>query len=107
GAVAPVRSRIPAVLALALVPALLGLALAQPVLRSSERHLVRTDAQAFYIVDISRSMHASTRAGGTSGFDRALRAALRMRLALPELPSGIATMTDRVLPDLFPTPNEQ
>jgi hypothetical protein len=101
------RSRIPVVVALALVPALLGLALAQPVLRSSEKHLVRTDAQAWYIVDISRSMHASTRAGGTTRFDRALRAALRMRLGLPELASGIATMTDRVLPDLFPTPNEQ
>jgi hypothetical protein len=101
------RSRIPTALAIALVPALLGLALAQPVLRSSRTQLVRKDAQAFYVLDTSDSMRAAGRAGGETRLDRALRAAQRIRLALRDVPAGVATMTDRVLPDLFPTPREQ
>ena len=46
---------------LALVPVLLGLALAQPVLRSEEKQRVRSDAQIFYVFDISNSMRASRR----------------------------------------------
>ena len=34
--------------------------------------------------------------------DRATAAAERLRAAIPEVPSGIATLTDRVLPDLLP-----
>lgn len=101
------RSFAPAALALSLVPALLGLALAQPVLRQDTTQRVRADAQAFYVFDTSESMRASSRPDGPTRLTRAIKAALRMRLALPEIPSGVATMTDRVLPDLFPTPNEE
>ena len=45
--------------------------------------------------------------GGPTRLQQALKGALRMRLALGDLRSGVATMTDRVLPDLFPTANEQ
>ncbi len=103
----PLRSRLATAVALALPPALLGLALAQPVLRSETTQRVRTDAQAFYVFDTSDSMRASSRPNGPTRLDRALRAALRIRLALPEVPAGVATMTDRVLPDLFPTASEQ
>jgi hypothetical protein len=37
----------------------------------------------------------------------ALAAARRMHFALREIPSGIATMTDRVVPNIFPTGSEQ
>lgn len=103
----PLRSRIPTALALALVPGLLGLALAQPILRSAQTVAVRGDAQAFYIFDTSDSMRAAGSPGGPTRLERALREAERLRTALAQIPSGVATMTDRVLPDLFPTPDEE
>src|SRR4029077_8461931 len=33
---------------------------------------------------------------------RALTAAVQLRAAIPEVPAGVATVTDRVLPDLLP-----
>lgn len=101
------RVRLPTALALSLVPTLLGLALAQPVLRRDTTQRVRTDAQAFYVFDTSESMRASARPDGRTRLERALEAGLRIRRALPQVPAGVATMTDRVLPDLFPTPSEQ
>jgi hypothetical protein len=100
-------ARLPSVVALALVPGLLGLALAQPILRSTRALLVRKDAQIFYVFDTSESMRAARSRGGPTRLDRALAAAGRMRLSLQDVPSGIATMTDRILPDLFPTASEQ
>ncbi len=93
----------PTALAIALVPGLLGLALAQPVIRTTQSHRVRQDAQAFYIFDTSESMRAAGGPGAPTRLDRALKAALHVRLALRDVPSGVATMTDRVLPHLFPT----
>jgi hypothetical protein len=96
-----------AVLATASIPVLLGLALAQPVLRSEETQRVRSDAQIFYVFDTSNSMRASRQPGGPTRLDRALAVARRMRLDLRDVPSGVATMTDRVLPNIFPTGDEQ
>ena len=39
--------------------------------------------------------------------ERAQRFGLRMRRRLTELPSGVASLTDRVLPHLFPTADEE
>lgn len=94
-------------LALAAVPALFGLALTQPVLRTNQAHPVRKDAQAFYVFDVSRSMLASSGRGRTTRLDRAERAALRMRTALGSVPAGVASMTDRVVPLIFPTSDEE
>ncbi|HVP74810.1 MAG TPA: hypothetical protein VMS63_02220 [Gaiellaceae bacterium] len=82
--------------------ALLGVAAAQPVLerRSSER--VRKDVQAQFVIDTSRSMAASATPTSPTRLDRAIAAAVRLRASIPEVPSGIATLTDRVLPDLLP-----
>lgn len=93
--------------ALALVPVLLGLALAQPVLRSEEKQRVRSDAQVFYVFDISNSMRASRGPRSPTRLERALQVARRMRLDLADVPSGVATMTDRVLPNVYPTGDEQ
>jgi hypothetical protein len=101
------RARVPTLLALAAVPVLLGLAAAQPVLRFTETHRVRSDTQAYYVFDVSRSMLASGSPAGRTRLQRAVQVAARMRSALRDVPSGVATMTDRVLPDLFPTANEE
>ncbi len=100
----PAAARLPLVIGLAAVPALLGLAAAQPALRSATKDRVRTDAQAFFVLDVSRSMLAAGGPGGPTRLARAKSDASRLRALLPELPAGIATMTDRVLPDLMPIP---
>jgi von Willebrand factor type A domain len=102
-----VRSQLPFVLCLAAVPALLGLAAAQPVIETTTTVPERTDAQGFVVIDVSRSMLASSGSGEPTRFDRARNLALSLRDALPELPLGIATVTDRTLPNLFPTTDRQ
>jgi hypothetical protein len=92
---------------IALVPVLLGLALAQPVLQSARVTRVRADAQIFYVFDTSISMRAASGPKAPTRLARALSSAARMHLALREVPSGIATMTDRVLPNIFPTASEE
>ncbi len=94
--------RLPRILALAAVPGLLGVAAMQPALRSQTSARVRTDAQAFYVLDISRSMLASSGPQGRDRLTRAKADALAIRAALPQIPSGVATFSDRVLPALFP-----
>jgi hypothetical protein len=101
------RSRGGTALALAAVPVLLGLALAQPVLRSNKTAHVRPDAQIFYVFDTSISMRAAPAPEGPTRLARAVAAGRRMHDALREAPSGVASMTDRVLPNVFPTANEQ
>lgn len=98
-----VASRLPLILALAAVPCLLGLAAAQPVLESDRVRPERTDAEIFIVLDTSRSMLASARAGAPTRFDRARDAALRLSEVLPDVPLGLASMTDRLLPHVFPT----
>ena len=84
------------------MPALLALAASQPALRSTVGLRVRTDAQAIYVIDVSRSMLAAAAPNAATRFARAQAAAIAIRESLPELPSGIATFTDRVLPSLLP-----
>jgi len=77
------------------------------VLRSTRTVRQRTDAQAFYVFDTSESMRASAGPRRATRLARALASASQMHLALHDIPSGIATMTDRVLPNVFPTGSEQ
>ncbi len=95
-----------ALAALVLVGASLGLAAAQPVVSSVQPREGRTDAEVLVIVDITRSMSARKGREGTSRFARAVAAAKELRSALPEIPVGLASLTDRVLPHLFPTIGE-
>lgn len=99
----PVASRAPLVVALAAVPAVLGLAAAQPVLESDRVRPERTDAEVWVVLDTSRSMLASAEAGSPTRFSRARVFALRLVEELPAVPVGLASMTDRVLPHVFPT----
>jgi hypothetical protein len=88
--------------ALAAVVALLALAAAQPALSNTKTQRVRTDASALFVVDISQSMAASSGPSGRRRLERALSAAMKLRRAIPEVPAGVATLTDRVLPNLLP-----
>lgn len=91
------------VAALAAVPLLLGMAATQPAVRTQHGTRLRTDAQALFVLDISRSMLASSKPRGRTRLARAREAALALHSELTGVPSGVATLTDRVLPDLFPT----
>ena len=99
----PARKRALLAVAIAAVPVLLALAAAQPVLETSRQHEERSDAEIFVVVDTSRSMLASATNGAPTRFARARTTALRLRESLSEIPMGLASMTDRALPHLFPT----
>jgi hypothetical protein len=86
--------------------ALLGLAAAQPVFEWTEDQRVRTDAEAFVVLDVSRSMLAQTDEGAPMRIDRAKAAATALRTAIADVPVGVASLTDRVLPHVFPTTDE-
>jgi hypothetical protein len=98
----PAQRRLVRPLLAALAVALLGLAAAQPALTSTTRPRSRTDAQALFVLDISRSMAASKSPRSPTRLDRAAAAAVRLRNAIGDVPSGVLTLTDRVLPDLLP-----
>src|SRR5262249_28734496 len=80
-------------------------AAAQPALTHESHARVRTDAEALFVIDTSRSMAASRTPTSPTRLDRAVAAAVRLRAAIPDVPSGVATVTDRVLPDLLPVPD--
>lgn len=96
---------LPVASALVAVGGLLGLAAAQPVLETERTVLERTDAEAFVVFDVSRSMLAARADGAPRRIDRARDEAERLRAALPDVPVGILSLTDRLLPHLFPTPD--
>ena len=80
-----------------------GVAAAQPALRRDDRPQARTDVQVLFVLDISRSMLASSGPEGATRFARARAAALELRTSIPQVPTGLAGLTDRALPYLFPT----
>lgn len=96
------RLVLPAALA-AGVCVLLGLAAAQPELKNAQRRTVRTESQVMFVVDVSRSMAAARSISSPTRLARARAAVVRLRTAVPDVPSGLAGLTDRVLPYLFPT----
>jgi von Willebrand factor type A domain len=96
-------SRAPLALALAAVPGLIGLAAAQPIVEESRSRPERVDAEAFVVLDITRSMLASVDPEAPRRLDRAREFAARLRDDFPEVPIGVASMTDRLLPHAFPT----
>ena len=97
------RTRLLLVGAIAAVPLLLGVAAAQPVLGTERSVPEREDAEAFFVMDTSRSMLASRGASGATRFERAQDAASEIRDRIPQVRSGIISMTDRILPHVLPT----
>lgn len=85
---------------------LVGLAAAQPIVERTRTFEVRTDAEVFVVIDVSRSMLAQRRVGAPMRIARAKVAARELRASLGGVPVGLASLTDRVLPHLFPNPDE-
>ena len=92
-----------AVLAIAASGILIGVAAAQPVVSSVGVREGRTDVEAIFVFDISRSMLARQSRGGPTRFERAVEAAKELRARIPTVPVGVSSVTDRLLPHLFPT----
>jgi type II secretory pathway pseudopilin PulG len=90
-------------LAIVALVGLLAAAAAQPVVQTSRAAVMRRDAQMFFVVDVSRSMEAARGAHAPTRLARAVGVAERLRATVPDVPAGIATLTDRPLPNLFPT----
>ena len=99
----PKRSLAIPLFALLAAGALLALGAAQPVVEWTTDRRVRTDAEAFVVLDVSRSMLAQQSVDAPMRIDRAKAAASAIRASLPEVPVGVASLTDRVLPHLFPS----
>jgi von Willebrand factor type A domain len=97
------RSFLPLAIALAAVALLLGLAATQPVVETDRTVRERIDAEAFVVLDVSRSMLAAADAGAPTRLDRAKTLAQTLRQRLPQVPVGLLSLTDRVLPHLFPS----
>lgn len=85
------------------VAVLLGLAAAQPVVSEVQRAEGRTDAEVIAVLDVTRSMLARPTRTGEARIDRARRLAKELRAGLSDVPVGVASLTDRLLPHLFPT----
>jgi hypothetical protein len=98
----PWRPSVEVGVALTALVAVLALALAQPVVASHTTTKGRADAEAFFVFDVSRSMSART-ADSPTRFEQARRDAKELRARLGNLPVGIASLTDRLLPHLFPS----
>jgi hypothetical protein len=98
-----VRSLVPVVASLTAVPALLALAAAQPIVERSKRHVDRADVQVYAVLDTSGSMQASAAPGSPSRLERAKAEALALRRRLSDVRFGVASLTDRTLPHLFPS----
>jgi hypothetical protein len=95
--------RLAPVVAVVALAGLLGVAAAQPAYQKGTPLRVRSDAQLFIVIDTSRSMLARAKAGSPTRIDRAKATAARLERSLHDVPVGIATITNRVLPHLFPT----
>ena len=80
-----------------------GLAVAQPAVRRDDGREVRSDVETLFVLDVSRSMLAAAGPTGPTRLERARAAALELREAIPEVRAGVAGLTDRTVPYLFPT----
>jgi hypothetical protein len=97
------RTVLPVAVALTVLTSLVAVAAAQPVVVREKLVSERADAQAFFLFDTSASMRASAGPGKSSRLARAKRMALRLQEHLLDVPVGLASMTDRSLPNLMPT----
>jgi hypothetical protein len=99
------RTMLVPVTALLVTALFLGLAAAQPILEQTSARLVRTDAEVFVVMDVSRSMLAREAPNSPRRIDRAKGVAAELRQRLADVPVGLSSFTDRALPHLFPSAN--
>jgi hypothetical protein len=101
------RSWLALAVSLAAVPILVGVAAAQPVITSARTVPQRSDVEVFVVVDTSRSMLASAGPGEPTRFRRAQEDVIALQEQLRDIPLGLVSFTDRVLPHLFPTVDQR
>ena len=82
--------------------ALVAATAAQPAVRATDPTRVRSDAEMFLTFDVSRSMLATGAPGGVVRLERARALGRDVHSALRDLPTGVATLTNRLMPLLFP-----
>ena len=87
--------------------AALGLAAMQPVISFDETRRVRTDAEVYVVLDTTRSMLARAAPGSPQRIARAKAIASTIEKAVPSVPVGLASVTDRTLPHLFPSADSE
>lgn len=102
----PESARLVPLVAVVAVGVLLGLAAAQPLFERSSDRKVRSDAEAYVVLDVTRSMLARQGVTGQMRIVRAKRAAEQIRASLPDVKVGVASITNRVLPHLFPSADQ-
>lgn len=95
------------VAAIVVFAAFVSVGVAQPVLERERVRPVRSDAEVFFVLDTTRSMAAAQSAGAETRFQRTRRIAMDTRRSLRDLRVGLASLTDRVLPHLFPSSSMQ
>jgi hypothetical protein len=88
---------------LGLVGVLIAVAAAQPVVSRSEATQGREGAEVLIVFDVTRSMLAQRAPSEPTRLDRSRELAKRLRASIPDTRVGVASLTDRVLPHLFPT----
>lgn len=98
-----VPSLVADVAALVVLGALISIAAAQPVVSSIDTSKGRADAEVVMVVDITRSMLAQSGQSGPTRLERSRALAKDLRLGIPDVKVGVASVTDRVLPHLFPS----
>ena len=103
----PLRSRLGVPVAITAVAAFVGVAAAQPVVSGTRTRVGRGDAEVYFLFDASRSMLAKRSFGSPDRLARAKQLALGLRQSIGDVPVGIASLTDRTLPHLFPTLDAQ
>ena len=87
--------------------ALVAAAAAQPAVRATDSTPVRSDAELILTFDVSRSMQATGTPGGVVRLERARALGRQVHAALADVPTGVATLTNRMMPLLFPTGDER
>lgn len=88
---------------IAAVAVLLALAAAQPVVSAPASTKGREGAEVIVVVDITRSMLARRAPTEPTRLERAQLIAKTLRAGVPNVRFGVSSITDRILPHLFPT----
>jgi hypothetical protein len=101
----PLATRLSVPLALAATAVLVALAAAEPVLGVTQTRQTAAKAEVVFVLDTSRSMSAARTPDAPSRLDRAKAIVGELRARLGDVPAGIASLTDRALPHLFPSPD--
>lgn len=94
-------------LALAVLGAVVAAAAAQPAIRTSASVPMRADAEIYLTFDVTRSMLARRSLDGPVRLERARVIAREIHGGLLDVPTGVATLTNRMMPLLFPTGDER